>query len=242
VKKLFRHWRIWRKELRQLRDQHPAWYAQLNSRKYFSRWKDSLQEGRSTMTDEIPWLTFEAIDLLDSFLKKEMNVFEYGGGGSTLFFAKRVHQIVTAEHHPEWFADIQKQFSIAGIKNWEGHLLAAEEGQVNGLSIADPAAYVSDDAQYKGKHFRAYASCIDTFPDQHFDLILVDGRARPSCTAHALPKLKSGGWLVIDNTDRDYYLDAFRTILTSDFDVVLHNKGPAPYLTWFTQTSIWKKR
>lgn len=225
-----------------LQEQHPEWHASLNSRKYFKRWKSSLRPGRSTMTDEVPWLTFKAIDLLESHVNASMTVFEYGGGGSTLFFTSRAGKVVTVEHNAEWFSILQKQCAEKQRNNWEGFHVSAEPGAPSNSSIANPDSYVSDDKDYCDMNFRSYASFIDRYPEESFDIIVVDGRARPSCTKHAIPRLKKGGWLVIDNTDRDYYFDAFREVLTGQFDMVLHEKGPAPYCAWFTQTSIWKKK
>jgi len=72
---------------------------------------------------------------------------------------------------------------------------------------ADPHLYQSDDEGFRGCSFRQYASQIDAYPDEHFDILLVDGRARPSCIAHGAAKVKVGGLLVLDNADRAYYLD-----------------------------------
>lgn len=52
---------------------------------------------------------------------------------------------------------------------------------------------------------RPYNKVIDNFVDNYFDLILVDGRDRVKCIESSIPKLKSGGWLVLDNSEREYY-------------------------------------
>lgn len=220
----------------------PQCRALAESGNYYSAWKASQKEGRGTMADEQPWLSYAAIDHLNRFVRSDMKVFEYGGGGSTLYFTNRTASVVTVEHNPEWFVLLGKEMKSRGKNNWQGHLIPGEPGRPKGAAISDPNAYVSDDADNADKNFRAYASSIDQFADEYFDIVLVDGRSRPSCTKHGIPKLKKGGWLIIDNSDRDYYLEAFRKKLAADFETVLHCKGPTPYCTWFTQTSIWKKR
>ena len=207
---------------------------------YYDAWKSSQAPWRSTMVDEVPWLTYEALDFLNRRVNKSLRVFEFGCGGSTVYFAKNAGEVVTVEHHAEWFRDMSAAISRKGIHNWQGHLIQEEDGGAG--DIADPDAYVSDDENYKGKNFRKYASFIDQFGNESFDIIIVDGRARPSCTKHALPKLKKGGWLIIDNADRDYYFTAFKSILDVQFELISNQKGPAPYCTWFTQTGIWKKK
>jgi hypothetical protein len=194
------------------------------------------------MADEVPWLTFRAIDLLKAHVNSSMSVFEYGGGGSTMFLTRIAGKVVTIEHNEEWFASLTKQCAEKQRRNWEGFYVSAEPGAPNDSSVANPDDYISDDEQYRGMNFKNYASFIERYPEGFFDIIIVDGRARPSCTKHAIPRLRKGGWLLIDNTDRDYYLEAFHSILFDQFEIVLHEKGPAPYCTWFTQTSIWRKK
>ncbi|MDP2056339.1 MAG: hypothetical protein Q8K35_01095, partial [Thiobacillus sp.] len=65
---------------------------------YALRWLHSLLPGHSPLYDEVPWITFRAIDWLDTYLKSDMSVFEYGAGGSTLYLAKRVRNVVSVEH------------------------------------------------------------------------------------------------------------------------------------------------
>lgn len=165
-----------------------------------------------------------------------------GGGGSTLFFCKRVANVVTVEHNAKWFSLLEKEVVKNTIQNWKGLLRPAQEGIGENLSIADPDAYVSDDVLFKGCHFREYASAIDAFSDAFFDVVLVDGRARPSCLKHALPKIKAGGLLILDNSDREYYLEQSIALITPIFRLLLDGKGPVPYLEGFSQTTVWIKQ
>lgn len=73
------------------------------------------------------------------------------------------------------------------------------------VDVADPTSYRSGAGDYLNYSFKKYVKSIDEYPDGYFDLILVDGRARPSCILHSIPKLKSGGLLVVDNAERSYY-------------------------------------
>src|SRR5712692_963092 len=50
----------------------------------------------------LPWFTFGAIDFLQSWVKPHHRVFEYGCGGSTLFFAARAARVVCVEHNKSW--------------------------------------------------------------------------------------------------------------------------------------------
>ncbi|HYZ83444.1 MAG TPA: class I SAM-dependent methyltransferase [Bryobacteraceae bacterium] len=48
-----------------------------------------------------------------------------------------------------------------------------------------------------------YVSAIHAFPDNHFDVISIDGSHRLACFEAAHRHLKPGGILLIDNTDKD---------------------------------------
>lgn len=216
--------------------------APVSGVKYFSRWKNSLKEGASSVKDEQPWITFPVIDKLNTILSKSSRVFEYGGGGSTLFFANRVKEVITVEHNKEWYAILTKIVKDKSISNWHGFLIEAGAGDlVPQADKSNPDHYSSGDQPSKGKNYADYVKCIDQYEDNSFDLVSVDGRSRPSCIKHAIPKIKKGGYLLLDNSDRSYYLTFFKDQLKKDFTVIIDEMGPSPYSKYFTKTSIWKK-
>jgi tRNA A58 N-methylase Trm61 len=72
-------------------------------------WFDSHLNGQSTLAGSpVPWYTYAAINFLSPRLKPHMEVFEYGSGNSTLWYAERVAHVVTCEHNREW-ADIVRK-------------------------------------------------------------------------------------------------------------------------------------
>lgn len=71
-------------------------------------------------------------------------------------------------------------------------------------------------------------------------MILIDGRARPSCFLHAIPKLKVDGYVILDNTERAHYYPAMR-LAPESFEFI-DLPGPTPYLLSFTRTSVWHRR
>jgi hypothetical protein len=48
--------------------------------------------------------------------------------------------------------------------------------------------------------FDEYAHAIDLEPDDRFDLVIVDGKARRDCVLAAEPKVKPGGMLLLDDS------------------------------------------
>jgi len=54
--------------------------------------------------EAIPWYTYCVINFIESRINKEMNVFEYGSGNSTIWWAERVNSVVSCEHNKKWFS------------------------------------------------------------------------------------------------------------------------------------------
>jgi len=200
---------------------------------YLRRWVLTLGRGYSPLSDELPWFTFPAVDWLESYLKPNMHVFEWGSGGSTLYFARACQDVVSIEHNPQWFRLVQNALIEKGISNVEYlHITSCERHQ----NKTTEDIYISTSDK---KDYSSYAAIIDSYPDGHFNVISVDGRGRRGCVLHALPKVACGGILILDNSER--YLDVFNW-LDSGWNV-LHFRGPVGYekTGWFSQTSICVK-
>jgi len=209
---------------------------------YFSRWQKSLDDTSNSVVDKQPWLTFPVIDLLNKKINASSKVFEYGGGGSTLFFLERAGEIVTVEHDKDWFVKLDELVTGDKRNRWKGNFIAPEPGLDSASpDPSNPADYASSDDLFKKSTFKQYAKKIDEYNDNYFDVVLVDGRSRPSCMAHSLPKIKPGGWLVIDNSDRDYYFTHLADKLSQQFNVIYNKTAPCPYLNFFSQTTVLQK-
>lgn len=55
----------------------------------------------------IPWTTYSFIDFIKTRLNKDLKVFEYGSGNSTLFFAARVSNVISCEHNKVWIDELK---------------------------------------------------------------------------------------------------------------------------------------
>ena len=52
---------------------------------------------------KLPWWSFEAIDYIAARLADNpKKVFEFGTGGSTIFFAERCREVISVEDDPAW--------------------------------------------------------------------------------------------------------------------------------------------
>lgn len=122
-----------------------------------------------------PWLTYPMIHLLNERLTREMTVFEYGGGNSTLYFGDRVRDVTTVEHNPEWHAYLKSK--------------ARENCRV-----------LFQELEYDGAYCRTAAAT-----GKRFDIIVVDGRDRVNCARHALSALSERGVIIFDDFERERY-------------------------------------
>ena len=55
----------------------------------------------------LPWVTYGFIDFISERLNNSMDIFEYGSGNSTLWYAMRVNSITSVEHDSEWLKKIK---------------------------------------------------------------------------------------------------------------------------------------
>jgi hypothetical protein len=82
--------------------------------------------------EPIPWFTYPAIEYLSHLDLSEFSVFEYGSGYSTLFWLKRVKEIISVEHDKGWYEQIRK--NINGIHKIKYFLLENVEDYINSLT------------------------------------------------------------------------------------------------------------
>lgn len=73
----------------------------------------------------LPWFTYPSIQFLDGRIKPAMQVFEYGSGASTLWWASRVSAVAACEYDAAWYQ------RLAGIV----------PGNVRLIHAPDPSTY-----------------------------------------------------------------------------------------------------
>ena len=228
-------------QARQVKALAPTAYQPSNLRRFFRKWREFLVPGRNALDDEQPWVNFAASNFLESILRPEMRVFEYGSGGSTLFYGKRVQQVVAIEHDPAWTSQVRERLKTRGFSHCDVRLIPPEEPKDAASSdAADFNSYASSVKEYAGLSFEKYARSIEEFPDEFFSVVVVDGRARPSCSCHALAKVATGGFFLLDNAEREHYRRVEARLSNDQWK--LHDfYGPGPYNRYFWRTCIWKK-
>lgn len=226
-------------ETRRMRALYPGRLRTSDLLRWYRPWVQSRNPGRQTLTDASPWLTFAAIELIGSVLTPHSRAFEWGSGGSTLFLAQRCAEVVSVEHDQDWYERVKKEVAAREIDNWQGHIETSQASNNDKANPSDWEGYASGSDDFRGRHFRRYVETIDAYPDAYFDLILIDGRARPSCFKHALAKVRVNGHIVWDNSDRTYYHRAMEQ--ASNRFQRRDMPGPVPYIDYFTCTTAWQR-
>ena len=173
---------------------------------------------RSPIDLELPWFSYGAIDFLDNFLRTEMRVFEFGSGGSTIFFARRCARVESVEDDPVWASRVRERLTQLGLTN-------AEITEYP-FDFNSPAGFA--ESQYLGR-----------IREGSYDVIIVDGAdndysIRPQCFEVAEGQVKAGGIIVVDDSWRYRQLrNAHRARRVEVFETV----GPARY--GVTSTDIY---
>jgi len=202
-------------------------------RKHVFRWIRSLKQNY-LIDATVPWLVFDAIDYIKPRLFNGMSVFEYGSGGSTLFWLYCGANVVSIEHNHRWYNLLEKKIHSNQLIDYR--LIVPMAIIQNDLDFdpSDPEKYFSANDSFRSYEFHNYVTQIDACPNEYFDLILIDGRARPSCIKHSVKKVKIGGHIILDNSDREYYHTKTESYFNNFLKTEFYGAGPLNNVKWKT--------
>ncbi|HUP64535.1 MAG TPA: hypothetical protein VM557_04580 [Thermoanaerobaculia bacterium] len=159
---------------------------------------------------EVPHYKPGAVRAIERYITPSASVFEWGSGVSTLWYGTRAGRVVAIEHDRmwwEWVNERLRQRELSTVECRFSPPLSESEAEVSEwsrklLELETPGS------SPRRREFLRYIAEIDPYPDEDFDLIVVDGRERVGCILHARPKLKQDGWLVLDDSHRSRYDEA----------------------------------
>jgi hypothetical protein len=123
---------------------------------------------------EVPMISYRARRAIGAWLGPGRRAVEFGSGYSTLWLARRAGWLLSLEDHPDW------------------HRLVAERLRRSGL----------DHVRYELRTWEMMCRVGD-LADASIDFALVDGTDRDRCVAAILPKIRPGGAIYLDNSDKD---------------------------------------
>jgi predicted O-methyltransferase YrrM len=125
-----------------------------------------------------PWMHPKEVELINKFLGKDKIMLEWGSGGSTIYFSKRVKKLYSIEHNKEYCNKLN------GLTPKNTNLYCIPPNKT--IDIID-----SDFSSYEN-----YITKTNDFKEK-FDVILIDGRARVECAKQSLKLIKENGVVLI---------------------------------------------
>ncbi|MGF1661138.1 MAG: class I SAM-dependent methyltransferase [Kineosporiaceae bacterium] len=186
---------------------------------------------------DLPWWTYEAIEVVEKFLADRggrARVFEYGSGASTVWLARRSASVDAVEHHDGWAGRVRE-------------LLAAAPGVTADVSLhvpevpaTDRPAVPSASPGASGLDFSEYVATVDTVGGEPFDLVLVDGRAREESLRRAAHRVRDDGLLLLDDAQRPRYREVLAEMAATGWTVTV-TRGRTPCQPLPRETALLRR-
>jgi hypothetical protein len=204
-------------------------------------WDKSVISGKSQdQHGPVPWYTYAARLALESCVAPGARVFEFGSGGSTLWWLSRACAVTSVEHDPTWHAAFASEVP-AGVSIDIRLRPASTQGpdqaaQLRAGSLADRLKHpsIADDAQYLAYAAEAFRAAGP------FDVIVIDGVARNLCSLVALECLAPDGLIVFDNAERAQYQPGHDALANAGL-VRVDFWGPGPINPYPWTTALYTR-
>lgn len=134
-------------------------------------WFESFKRGYPCRIDgeEIPWMNYTIIKILEDRLNKDLSLFEYGLGYSTIFYSRRVKNVISIEYNKVWF-DLMKDRLDENVS------LLFKENDIDGEyansieKLSDKGIIILDDSQRT-----RYVEALDYAKSKGFRILDIEG-------------------------------------------------------------------
>lgn len=151
-------------------------------------------------SEYIPWMNYPFIDFLKEKLNKNLVVFEYGSGFSTVFFAKRTKEIISVEYDKTWYKKVKEEL-LTNIDNAQVYFVELNDLYPNSIE----------------KHLK----------NKTCDVVIIDGRKRVNCAKVAYNYLSESGVVIFDDSHRTHYQEGIQFYKEKGFKTITF-KGLKP--------------
>jgi SAM-dependent methyltransferase len=146
-----------------------------------------LRARRGTVPER-PWIVPAAIGWLRRRIRSGWSILELGSGRSTVWFSRRGASVISLEDNEFW------------------HQRTAERLAEEGLGV-----------DLRVMSIEEFPSHVASLPDRAFDLVVVDfleapGVSRIDALRPAREKVRPGGHLLLDDSDRPGYAGAYELL------------------------------
>jgi hypothetical protein len=175
------------------------------------------RDGRTPLQQGQPYFSWGAIDFLRQRVKPGSRLFEYGSGGSTIFFLNLDCEVTSVETSSEWVGMVSQ--AVGSHLKW--HLIEHCHDNPTKDQIAAFPRYIRTGAPW--------------------DIVVVDNTEtenlrRVSCVAEAIRCIRPGGMLVFDDAHLPEYREVPKVLAgwrRQSF------KGLGTARPWVTMTDIY---
>ena len=138
---------------------------------------------------ERPWIVPAATGWLGRRIRSDWSVLELGAGRSTPWFARRAARVISLQDNEFWAEQTRERLRELELDNAELRQLAVER----------------------------FAAEVEGLPDCSFDLVVMDFLEAPAVTRvdvlkPAMKKVRPGCLLLLDDSDRPGYTEAFQLL------------------------------
>ena len=135
----------------------------------------------------VPWMNYGLITLLEERLTEDVKLLEFGSGYSTLFFSRLVGSVTSIESDATWCETTRQM-------------------------VGDSARVVLVDST----ETESYRKVLEQL-DDHFDVILIDGRNRVSCALLTSDMVTERGVILFDDSMREEYKEGIDHLVDKGF-------------------------
>ena len=162
-----------------------------------------------------PMISYRAARVIEAALTPESRCVEFGSGISTPWLAQRCGFLLSLENDQQWHEVVHQKLSGAAFAHVRYEFRTPE-------SFAD----------------------LSEIEDQSLDFIMIDGWDRYGCVQSALSKIKPGGMIYLDNSDKDMTRPDgdLRRAEAALLDGVAQRSGAVRYFTDFAPTNFFAEQ
>ena len=195
-------------------------WEMLRHPRHAASWVHDRVSSSGPAAQGLPWIAWPCIDFMAAYLTPAHHVFEWGGGGSTVFFLEKGCRVTTVESSDEWIEQLE-----ARVRAMPGDARSRWDlRRVPVIDNADPAIAEYIDQVNSGGPW---------------DLVMVDGWSRFKCLQAGLHTVKPGGMLVLDNANQKQF-DSVPGVMQRWERHEFRGLGVAR--SWVTQTDAYVRR
>ena len=160
-----------------------------NSYLHLTGWMQS-EEARKPIDQNgnpIPWMNYCVVKILQERLTKDLNLFEFGSGYSTLFYAEKVRAVTSVEYDEKWLHIIKSQ-------------------------VPDNVRLILQAKDVDGEYCRVISANKDKY-----DVVIVDGRDRVNCMKQSMSAVSARGVILLDDSQRERYQEGIDFAIARGF-------------------------